>query len=202
MTVFIPTQHPLLEGPACPPKTKQVLLSAGGPAHLSLKFGMHSCRQGTKGVGRIHITKLETTTPSSGGGRGWVEYTLQNLKHSPPPRRGPGVSRNLISKITNLPNSRLYTNFAKMPQENEFHDPISKMLIFNQKDRTDLKRTEIADIKTLNNDGVAEDNYRRFQNQEFRENAALSFRYNKDVTKRTCPQTQKKHDSIRETPLE
>ena len=66
MTVFIPTQHPLLEGPACPPKTKLVLLSAGGPAHLSLKFGMHSCRQGTKGVGRIHITKLETTTPSSG----------------------------------------------------------------------------------------------------------------------------------------
>ena len=64
MTVFIPTQHPLLEGPACPPKTKLVLLSAGGPARLSLKFGMHSCRQGTKGVGRIHITKLETLSPS------------------------------------------------------------------------------------------------------------------------------------------
>ena len=78
MTVFIPTQHPLLEGPACPQSANQlhslqaclsavgesITLSAGGPAHLSLKFGMHSCRQGTKGVGRIHITKLETLSPS------------------------------------------------------------------------------------------------------------------------------------------
>jgi len=40
---------PSLEGPACPPKTKLVLLSAGGPAHLPLKFGMHSCRQGLGG---------------------------------------------------------------------------------------------------------------------------------------------------------
>jgi len=90
MTVFIPTQHPLLEGPACPPKTKLVLLSAGGPARLSLKFGMHSCRQGTKGVGRIHITKLETLSPSSGGGRGVGRIHITKLETLSPSPERPG----------------------------------------------------------------------------------------------------------------
>ena len=37
--------------PACPPKIKLDQLSAGGPAHLPMKFGMHSGRQG---FGKVH----------------------------------------------------------------------------------------------------------------------------------------------------
>jgi len=40
----------ILYRPACPPKTKLVQLSAGGPAHWPLKYEMYPGRQ----AGRIH----------------------------------------------------------------------------------------------------------------------------------------------------
>ena len=51
------------ERPACSPKTKLVLLSADGPAHLPMKFGMHSGRQGFGKVHRSVALKLLKKIP-------------------------------------------------------------------------------------------------------------------------------------------